>query len=216
MAEIRSVGIPSPRVEGEEKVGGKALFAVDVVLPNILWVKVLRSPIPHGKIKRIDVTEAQRLPGVRAVLTGQDITGVRIGKKIADIPLLADGVVRYIGEKVAAVAAETEEAAERAVDLIDVEYQELPAVTDRWRLCNCPRRCFIPTWSLQRTAAQNRSPEQCIRSLDRNKGDVEEGFRQSDVVVENTFRCRRFIRPISSPIPASCKASPAAREVWAS
>ena len=113
MAEIRSVGIPSPRVEGEEKVGGQALYAVDVMLPNLLWVKVLRSPIAHGKIKRIDITEAQRLPEVEAVLTGQDIAGVRIGKKIVDIPLLADGVVRYIGEKVAAVAAETEEAAER-------------------------------------------------------------------------------------------------------
>ena len=63
MAEIRKVGIPSPRVEGEEKVGGKALYAVDVVLPNILWVKVLRSPIAHGKIKRIDITEAQRVAG---------------------------------------------------------------------------------------------------------------------------------------------------------
>ena len=98
MAEIRKVGIPSPRVEGEEKVGGKALYAVDVVLPNVLWVKVLRSPIAHGKIKRIDITEAQRL-GVKTVLTGQDIAGVRIGKKIVDIPLLADGVVRYIGRR---------------------------------------------------------------------------------------------------------------------
>ena len=141
MAEIRSVGIPSPRVEGEEKVGGKALYAVDFVLPDILWVKVLRSPIAHGKIKRIDITAAQRLPGVKAVLTGQDITGVRIGKKIVDIPLLADGVVRYIGEKVAAVAAETEAAAEQAAS---GGHAAAPPRLPQGRSAPRPRPCRSP------------------------------------------------------------------------
>ena len=183
MAEIRKVGIPSPRVEGEEKVGGKALYAVDVVLPNVLWVKVLRSPIAHGKIKRIDITEAQRLPGVKTVLTGQDIAGVRIGKKIVDIPLLADGVVRYIGEKVAAVAAETEEAAERAVDLIDVEYEELPVVADPLEAVQASAPLLHPdVANLQRAAAQNRSPEQCFRSLDMEKRGRRRGI--------SAVRCR--------------------------
>src|SRR6185436_6263295 len=108
MSEIRSVGIPSPRVEGQQKVGGGAVYAVDVALPDMLWAKVLRSPIAHGRIKKIDVAKLRELPGVRAVLTGADLAGARIGKKIVDMPLLADDVVRYVGEKVAAVAAESE------------------------------------------------------------------------------------------------------------
>ena len=106
MAHDRVLGIPSPRVEGEEKVGGKAIYAVDVMLPGMLWVKVVRSPIAHGKINRIDVSKARDVPEVRAILTGQDLAGIRIGKKVVDMPILADGVVRYIGEKVAAVAAD--------------------------------------------------------------------------------------------------------------
>ena len=89
MNEIRSVGIPSPRVEGEQKVGGAAVYAVDVALPDMLWAKVLRSPIAHGRIKRIDAAKALGLPGVKAVLTGADLAGARIGKKIVDMPLLA-------------------------------------------------------------------------------------------------------------------------------
>src|SRR6516225_611215 len=131
MADLRSVGVPSPRIEGEEKVGGKALYAVDVMLPNLLWVKVLRSPIAHGRIKKIDSAEAQKLPEVKVILTGQDIAGTKIGKKIVDMPQLAE----YKG----------------LLHKIEV-----------------PSNVFVHlTW---------------------NKGDVEEGFRQSDIVVENTFQ----------------------------
>ncbi len=72
----------------------------------MLWCKVLRSPISHGRIKKIDVSRARALPGVHAIITGEDVKGLLIGRKIYDMPILADGVVRFIGEKVAAVAAE--------------------------------------------------------------------------------------------------------------
>ncbi|HEX2933471.1 MAG TPA: hypothetical protein VHV54_27325, partial [Candidatus Binatia bacterium] len=130
MNEFRSVGMPSPRVESEQKVGGGAVYAVDVTLPDMLWAKVLRSPIAHARIKRIDAAKALALPGVKAILTGADLAGARIGKKIVDMPLLADQVVRFVGEKVATVAAESESIAEAALDLIEVEYEELPVVTD--------------------------------------------------------------------------------------
>ncbi len=218
MAEIRSVGIPSPRVEGEEKVGGKALYAVDVALPNILWVKVLRSPIPHGKIKKIDITEAQKLPGVRVVLTGQEIAGIKIGKKIVDIPLLADGVVRYIGEKVAAVAAETEEAAERAVDLIDVEYEELPAVTDPLDAVQSSAPLLHPDMAQYKGLLQKiEVPSNVFVHLTWNKGDVEEGFRQSDVVVENTFQVPAVHQAYIEPHSCVVHVKPdGGAEVWAS
>ena len=218
MAEIRKVGIPSPRVEGEEKVGGKALYAVDVVLPNILWVKVLRSPIAHGKIKRIDITEAQRLPGVKTVLIGQDIAGVRIGKKIVDIPLLADGVVRYIGEKVAAVAAETEEAAERAVDLIDVEYEELPVVADPLEAVQASAPLLHPDVANYKGLLHKiEVPSNVFVHLTWKKGDVEEGFRQSDVVVENTFQVPAVHQAYIEPHSCVVQVKPdGGAEVWAS
>src|ERR1041384_5587128 len=124
------VGRPTPRVEGRLKVTGQAIYSADIGLPGTLWGKVLRSPIMSGRIKSIDTSKAWQVPGVKAVITGQDVPGLRIGRCIYDTPVLADGRVRFIGEKVAAVAAETEEAAEQALDLIQVEYEEketLPA-----------------------------------------------------------------------------------------
>src|ERR1041384_8116078 len=120
----RVVGTPAPRVEGEQKVSGGAVYALDVVLPGMLWAKVLRSPLPHARIKKIDTARARDLPGVRAVLTGEDLSGAKIGKKIVDMPLLAEDVVRFGGERVAAIAADTEEIAAEAIELIDVDYKK--------------------------------------------------------------------------------------------
>ena len=109
------IGASVPRAESVEKVTGRAVYAADVTLPNMLWGKVLRSPVAYGRIKRIDIAKALALPGVKAVVTGADVTGVRIGRQLYDMPILADGIVRFIGEKVAAVAAETPEIAEAAL-----------------------------------------------------------------------------------------------------
>ena len=124
------VGRPTPRVEGAQKVTGKAQYSADLKLPDTLWGRCLRSPIPYGRIKRIDISQALSVPGVEAVITGQDVAGLRIGRCIYDTPVLADGVVRFIGEKVAAVAADTISAAEQALELIEVEYEELDPLLD--------------------------------------------------------------------------------------
>ncbi|MEE9550935.1 MAG: hypothetical protein V3W08_11130, partial [Candidatus Binatia bacterium] len=116
MATRRIVGKPISRAEGVEKVTGQAVYAVDVLPQGTLWGKVLRSPIPYGRIKRIDVSRAAEISGVKAVVTGHDLAGLRIGRQIYDMPILADGVVRFVGEKVAAVAAESEAIAEEAVE----------------------------------------------------------------------------------------------------
>src|SRR3970040_1890356 len=218
MNEIRSVGIPSPRVEGEQKVGGGALYAVDVTLPEMLWAKVLRSPIAHGRIKKIDFSKAQSLPGVRAILTGADLTGARIGKKIVDMPLLADAVVRYAGEKVAAVAAESETMAEAALDLIDVEYEELPVVTDPLAAMRADAPLLHPgVGEYQGLLHKIDAPSNVFVRLNWKKGEVEEGFRQSDVVVENTFRVaavhQAYIEPHCSVVRIN---SDGRAEVWSS
>ena len=218
MADLRSVGVPSPRIEGEEKVGGKALYAVDVMLPNLLWVKVLRSPIAHGRIKKIDSAEAQKLPEVKVILNGQDIAGTKIGKKIVDMPLLAEGVVRYIGEKVVAVAAETEEAAERAVDLIDVEYEELPVVADPLEAAGSRAPLLHPQVAEYKGLLHKiEVPSNVFVYLTWNKGDVEEGFRQSDIVVENTFQVPAVHQAYIEPHSCVVQVKPdGGAEVWAS
>jgi CO/xanthine dehydrogenase Mo-binding subunit len=99
-------------------------------LPGTLWAKALRSPFPHARITRIDATRARSVPGVHALLTGANVRGVRYGRRLYDVPVLAEDRVRFIGERVAAVAAVDLDAAQEALNLIHVEYQELPAVYD--------------------------------------------------------------------------------------
>src|SRR5207249_10366251 len=118
------------RVEGAEKVSGQAIYAADVHFPDALWGKILRSPYPHARIVSIDTSKAWNVEGVKAIVTGKDEPDHYVGKSIRDIPVLCWDKVRYIGDKIAAVAAETREAADEAVGLIEVQYEELPAVFD--------------------------------------------------------------------------------------
>ena len=142
----------------------------------------------HGRIKKIDSSKALALPGVKAVLSGADLAGAKIGKKIVDMPLLADQVVRYIGEKVAAVAAESEAIAEAALDLIDVDYEELPVVTDALEAMKPSTPIIHPNLAEYKGLLHKIDrPTNAFVHLTWKKGDVQEGFRQSDVVVENTF-----------------------------
>jgi len=93
------VGNPTPRVEGELKVSGAAKYAVDITVPGMLWGKLLRSPIASGKIKSINTSQAEALPGVYAVVTGEDCAGLKIGRRLYDMPILADGEVRpFLGQ----------------------------------------------------------------------------------------------------------------------
>src|SRR5215831_11203551 len=124
------VGKAIPRLEGAEKVTGKTQYAADFEIPGALWAKVLRSPLPHARIAKIDSSQAARLPGVHAVISAADIPPVMVGLRMKDMPLLARDRVRYVGEPVAAVAADSAAIAEEALHLIDVEYAELPFVTD--------------------------------------------------------------------------------------
>ncbi len=218
MTQAQVLGVPSPRVEGAEKVSGAAIYAVDVTLPGMLWVKVLRSPIAHGRVKRIDVSKAAAVAGVHTILTGHDLVGVKIGKKIVDMPLLANGVVRYVGEKVAAVAAETEAAAEQAVALIDVEYEELPVVVDALDALDSSAPLLHPEVCGYKGLPQNLdAPSNSFVNLVWKKGDVHEGFRQSDVVVENTFRVAAVHQAYIEPHSCAVRALPdGGAEVWAS
>ena len=124
-------GSDDVRIEGRDKVSGKMQYTADMSRPDMLWAAFAVSPVAHATIVRIDTTAAQAVPGVKAVLTSQDLPpGKRSGRMLYDWPVLAYDKVVFIGDRVAAVAAETREAAEAAARLVEVEYDELPALLD--------------------------------------------------------------------------------------
>ena len=127
---LRVVGQPVPRVDGLEKVTGRARYVTDLVIPGMAHAKVLRSPYAHARVRRVDVTRARARPGVLAALCGADLTWCEpyYGPAYRDRPVLAIDVARYEGEPVAAVAAVDEATADAALDLIEVEYEPLPPV----------------------------------------------------------------------------------------
>src|SRR5919197_4403665 len=210
------VGRPTPRVEGEMKVTGKALYSADVKLPGLLWGKCLRSPISYGRIKSIDVNKALQVPGVKAVITGQDVTGLRIGRCIYDTPVVADGVVRFIGEKVAAVAAETEEAAEQALDLIEVEYEELEPLLDPVEASKPDAPVLHPDLlSYKGLPVPVESVSNVFAYLKWGKGNIEAGFREADLIVENTFTTQVTHQSYLEPHACVVKAdSSGSAEIW--
>ena len=184
----RVVGQPIGRLEGPDKVTGRAAYVADLNPPGVLVGRCLRSPLPHARIVRIDATEARRLPSVRAVLTGFDIPPQMVGRAIRDLPVLARDVVRFVGQKVAAVAADTAEAAEQALLLIEVEYEELPGVYDIEQAEAPGAPVLHPDFNqyVGRPADQD-APSNVASHQHYEMGDVDEGFAQADRVFEHTF-----------------------------
>ncbi len=217
MAIKKIVGNPTPRVEGEQKVTGKAVYAADVTLPGMLWGGVLRSPIPYGRIRRIDVSRALQLPGVKAVVTGEDVTGLKIGRRVYDMPILADGVVRFIGEKVAAVAAESELVTEQALDLIEVEYEELEPVLDPVKATDPSAPLLHPeVMSYRGLPAKLNAPTNAFIQISWKKGNIDLGFQESDIIVENAFYTERVHQAYIEPHSCVVKADPSGgAEIWA-
>ena len=192
MARAESViGAPVGRVEGVEKVSGRALYAADVQMAGVLWGKILRSPYPHARLVRVDAAEALKVRGVHAVVTGKDVPGHYQGKSIRDVPVLCWDKVRFIGDRVAAVAAETAEAAEEALGRIHVEYEELPAVFDPLKAMEPGAPIVHDDPGSYDGAPQDilvKDVPNVLNRLTWGKGDIERGFRESDLVLEHTFR----------------------------
>ena len=105
---------PEERVDGPDKVTGRARYADDMARPGMLWAAFLGSPVPYGRIRSVDTSVARSMPGVHAVLTGEDARGIRFGRRLLDQPVLCWDVVRFVGDRLAAVAADTLEQAEAA------------------------------------------------------------------------------------------------------
>jgi CO/xanthine dehydrogenase Mo-binding subunit len=186
LPELRQVGKPLRRVDALGKAVGATVYAGDFTMPNMLHAKVFRSSEPSARIRRLDVTKARALRGVVCVLTAEalpyaklttDIPG-QTGQKRrtgSDAPVLASDVVRFVGEPIALVAAETLAIAEHALELIAIEYESLPGVYD-------------PQEALKPGAPLLHEPDNVVARWKIRKGDVQGGMEAADLIIENTYR----------------------------
>jgi CO/xanthine dehydrogenase Mo-binding subunit len=185
LPELRQVGKPLRRVDALGNCTGSTVYSGDIFLPNMLHGKIFRSSIPHGRILRLDVSKARALPGVACVMTAAelpqsvlvtDMPGQTGQKRRAgsDAHILAADIVRFIGDPIALVAAETQDTAERALKLIEVEYEPLPAVYD-------------PLEAMRPGAPVVSTPDNIVARWKIRKGNLQEGMAQADLVVENTY-----------------------------
>jgi len=189
MEPLSYVGKSVRRKDGPDKVTGRAVYSQDVKLPGTLVGRILRSPHPHARIVRIDASRARQLPGVKAVITVDDTKGIKHGfvetpRYPPDQEVLARDRVRFVGEEIAAVAAVDQVIAQRAIDLIDVEYELLPAVFDPFEAMKPDAPEIHPTLPNVRseTALSNIAGRTAT-----GWGDVDEGFAQADYVREDRF-----------------------------
>ncbi|MBI3092389.1 MAG: molybdopterin-dependent oxidoreductase [Candidatus Tectomicrobia bacterium] len=190
MRAYRVVGQRVARIDAREKVTGHALYADDVILPGMLYGKVIRSPHAHARIVHIDAGAALRRRGVKAVVTGRDFPDVKFGftKPTQDRRALPIDKVRYIGEGVAAVAATDKDLAAEAADLVRIDYEELPAVFD-------PEEAMKPGAPRLHEHAENNVSAICRF----NFGDIEEAFRVADHVREDSFSTQAIMHGYLEP-----------------
>jgi CO/xanthine dehydrogenase Mo-binding subunit len=221
--EYETIGKPVARIDGIEKATGQAKFTVDMALPGMLHGKFLRSPSPHARIRSIQTERARNLPGVKAVITREDVAGIRYAfvdtpRYPADAGPLATDKVRYIGDEVAAVAAIDIETAEEALRLIKVEYEPLPAVysaeeamkpgsPDIHEPFELGERTEWEEWGVRR----DRRPDSWKDSKNLSGrtrvsfGDTQKGFEESDYVREDRFETKAT---------AHCALEPHAALAW--
>jgi putative selenate reductase molybdopterin-binding subunit len=196
-AETRYVGVSEPKVDAVKLAQGKPAFVADVEMRGMLVGKILHSPIAHGWIKRIDVRSARALPGVHAVLTYQDVPRVMFSTAGQSHPIPSpldfvslDRKMRFVGDRVAAVAAETEEIAQRALELIEVEFEELPAVLDS-RAAMQPGAPIIHNEPDYVPFAECDPTRNLAAHIHMELGNVEEALKSADYVFEAEYEVPR-------------------------
>lgn len=179
--KLTYVGAGRPIRDAALKVTGQLKYTADMKLPHMLYAKLLFSPLAHAKIKHIDTSKAEALPGVKAVLTYKNSPRIPYNSamrfyehKIPEVEYVFDDTVRFVGDRVAAVAAEDLETAEKAIRLIEVEYEELPAV-------------FDPEEALQADAPQIHPGGNKVAEIKAEAGNVEEGFAEADLIFEDRY-----------------------------
>jgi CO/xanthine dehydrogenase Mo-binding subunit len=197
---LKVAGTSAHRVDSIEKVTGKAVYTVDLQLPGMAHARILRSPVPHARLVNIDAGKAAQLPGVIATLTRDDIKlfNYKYGATYKDQSIVAVDKVRYVGDPVAAVLADDAAIAEQALELIDVEYEELPAVTNIEE-ATAPGAALVHEAGVARAELRGSTygaPERFNGTnicyyLSFSREDAATGFAKSDYVFEDTFRFQK-------------------------
>jgi xanthine dehydrogenase YagR molybdenum-binding subunit len=182
-AALTVVGRALPRVEGREKVTGRARYAYDVRLPGQLYARVLRSRLPHARIRRIDTSRAAELAGVHAVLSADNAPEIAWYRD----SFLFDGTVRFVGDEVAAVAADSEEIADDALRLIEVEYEPLPFAVDLEAALRPDAPRLRPSGNL--------ADEPKVYQ----RGDPEAGFRAADILIDEVYTTQTALHNCMEP-----------------
>jgi CO/xanthine dehydrogenase Mo-binding subunit len=207
--EVRALLLePEERAEGHLKVRGEARYAADASMPGMLWSATLYSSMPHARIVSLDASVARQMPGVHAVLTGADLGSTLWGRRIRDWPLLAVDRARFVGDRLAVVAADTHAIAEAAVQAIEVEYEELPAVFDPLDALRDDAPILHPAGdSYALFGPGSRAPRshpnvQGTQVVHKDDAEIEAVFAQAQRVFEHTFTTPRehqgFIEPPAS------------------
>jgi CO/xanthine dehydrogenase Mo-binding subunit len=183
------------RVDGTIKASGQAKYTADFSLPGMLWADFLPGTMAHAKIVSIDTSEARAMTGVHAVLTGRDIGDHYFGRRLCDWPVLAIDRVRFIGEFVAAVAAETPQIAEAAIASIVVDYEELPGLFDTEEALK-PDAIVLHEHPEKYPFMFPKRPQHAHPNIqgygNTTIGDVQAGFAQSARIFEHTFTTPRY------------------------
>ncbi len=187
MVDYAVVGQGVPRLDAAEKATGRARYGADIHLPGMLCGKLLRSPHPHARIRHIDTSRAEALKGVRAVVTARDVRPGRYGNLIRDEEPMARDKVLWVGDRVAAVAADTEEIAEEALELIQVDYELLPAVLDPFEAMKPDAPILHEDLANYGAFAKSIRYGNVTGYWKLVKGDVERGFAECDGVVEERY-----------------------------
>ncbi len=185
--QVGLIGQSTVRRDGVAKVTGQFAYGVDVRLPGMLHAKIRRSDIPHGLLRRVDVSRALALPGVRAVITGDELPEYRASRYIRDELILAKGSVRYKGEPIAVVAADDPQIAAEAVRLIDVEYEPLPVLSDPEQAAQPGAPLIHPEWQTYWANPVLRRDGNILNHTTLLRGDVEEAFAQARHVFEDEY-----------------------------
>jgi xanthine dehydrogenase molybdenum-binding subunit len=217
MPEEKVLGRNYPRVDAADKVSGRSQYAGDVYLPGMLICKVLTSSRPHARILSIDTTEAEQVPGVRAIITGKDVPDVRFGSgAVKDRRVFALDKVRYVGEPLAAVAAVDEIAAVEALELIRVGYEDLPAVMDPLEALKPDAPLVHEDLPRYDGYAASMGGNVCT-ILDSDRGEVDKAFAEADAILEDTFRSQGINQGYLEPMACLANVDPSGRiNVWTS
>ena len=202
-----------PRVDAYEKVTGRATYASDVYLPGMLACKLLPSTRSHARIVRLDTSKAASHPGVRCVVTGTDFPDFRFGSgALRDRYVMPREVVNFVGEPIAAVAADDEAAAQEAIELIEVEYEDLPAVVNPLSAIGSGAATVHP--ELENYEGYGFTLGHNVSTLlDADRGDVDQAFRDADVVVEDVYRSQGINQGFLEPMACVADVEPNGRLV---